>query len=292
MQVPSMKNQSNCQYNSFNAFVLLIFLNAFGVVLGFHESYVEYKPLSTDTFQDTQVNGCQIARDETFLKEIIDTWNGKDHSLVIEAKPLEYKEGTSNLFGHLVRRVRRSEKSEEKLPGILLFHTEAGPLDSFLFYKADCLLQKFNAVVFVCDLFSDPYGWGWSTDRTNFNHVCENLVADNYQTLRDRVRSSLDSFLENVPEVDSHRLAAIGWGLNGRPLKELGALQSDDFKVKALATFQVTGFHGEQFHMNLEDEEFESPTSSTKGGGMLLRNAQEDDESWQATLQLLEKELF
>jgi len=271
--------------------------------LYFHESFVDYNPLSADTFHEVQLNGCQIAKDEDSLTTIVTQWNDANHSIVIEAKPLEYKEGDSNLFGHLVRRSRKDDSDDEtssSLPGIMLVHTEAGPLDSYLFYKADCLLQQFNAVVFICDLFSDPYGWGWSDDRSNFNDVCTSLVAEDGKLLQDRLLASTTAFCDTVSEVDPQRLAAVSWGLRGRPLKELGNIipSEDQFQVKALAAYQQTNVHGgDDFHITstTEDTDDTPPsTGKTPNGGTFLNYGKNEDneESWKSVLQLIEKELF
>jgi len=262
--------------------------------LYFHESFVDWKPLSPDTFDEVTVNGCQIAKDEEYLEAILNEWrndeSGGGGGVVIESKPLEYKDGQTNLFGHLVRRRRRKDDVPEKsVPAILLFHTGTGPLDVALLHKASGLAQAFDhqdCVVLVCDIFSDPYGWGWNTPTTGIrshhqDDVYEVLMADDGRVLRSRVVSAVNAMCDNLPEVDPQRLAGLGWDLGAQPILELARVnhsnQLQDFTVRALVTFYGT-FHrgGGGDDVSSSAAKDDDNQSSSDGGTVLICNGKDD----------------
>jgi dienelactone hydrolase len=109
------------------------------------------------------------------------------------------------LFGTLVRRSFDATSSNEannqltstssRVPGILLFHTGAGPHDIFLLYKAASIVNSISqpfttnshslddhhdgdgssVVVLIADLISDESGWSWETNRTHFDRVRQHV---------------------------------------------------------------------------------------------------------------------
>ena len=103
-----------------------------------------------------------------------------------ESKPVTYhdNEGIS-LYGHAVRRVGMT--STTPVPGILLFHTAAGPHDVCLHWKADSLVtdeQTFpdGCIVMVADILSDDIGWGWNSDREKYNAARELVLTPNHNS--------------------------------------------------------------------------------------------------------------
>ena len=98
--------------------------------------------------------------------------------LPVETSPWIYhdEEGTP-LYGHIVRpkldsaanadaaASKRKKNKKSYHPGILLFHTAAGPQDVFLFRKAAALASDPNlrCVVLICDVLSDQDGWAWES---------------------------------------------------------------------------------------------------------------------------------
>uniref|UniRef100_A0A7S4HSE1 Dienelactone hydrolase domain-containing protein n=1 Tax=Odontella aurita TaxID=265563 RepID=A0A7S4HSE1_9STRA len=261
----------------------------FGRLHPLHIGFMDYSPLGPEIFDDIDVAGCQIAKDKEYLNAILKEWNKEDRSFEIESKPFEYKdEEKGNLFGHLVRR-KKSEPAEEKsLPGILLFHTGAGPLDVFLFHKADSLVQKYDCVVLICDIVSDCYGWAWSPDGTWYTDIRNSLLENDAQLLRSRATSAANGIGVGAPEVDPQRLAALGWCLGGQPILELGRVTSAAFDVRAMATF-----HG-VFDRDVPITMLKDEVSSTKSGGtVLISNGKDDpmvdDEDLKCTKTVFEK---
>lgn len=245
-----------------------------------HLGFMDYTPLGPEFFTDIDLSGCQIAKDTEYLEAIVKVWKEEERSFEVESKPCEYKDDQKgNVFGHLVRRKAttvgrnpRPPPTEKSLPGILLFHTASGPLDVSLFYKADCLVQKYDCVVLICDIISDCYGWAWNTDdRTYYNEIREALLADDATLLRSRATSAVNKISVEAPEVDPHRLAALGWCLGGQPILELGRVTSAAFDIKAMVTFHGV-FDRSDPVTKLKDE----VSSSTSGGKLLICNGKDD----------------
>eukprot|EP00591_Stephanopyxis_turris_P016319 CAMPEP_0195532442 /NCGR_PEP_ID=MMETSP0794_2-20130614/38135_1 /TAXON_ID=515487 /ORGANISM="Stephanopyxis turris, Strain CCMP 815" /LENGTH=309 /DNA_ID=CAMNT_0040664655 /DNA_START=209 /DNA_END=1138 /DNA_ORIENTATION=+ len=238
------------------------------------QNFIAWSPLTPNTFDedDITLDGCQIAKDKEYLGAILKQWNAEERSLEVETQPYEYKDDEGNLFGRLVRRTKSEEADKNSLPGILLFHTGAGPLDVSLFYKAESLAQKFDCVVLICDIVSDCYGWGWREDRTHMSEIQDSLMADDASFLRLRATSAAEA-LSSVPEVDPQRLAAIGWCLGGQPILELGRVKSAAYSIRAMATFHGV-FQRDELAPVLTDE---SPSSeSASGGTVLICNGKDD----------------
>ena len=223
---------------------------------------LDYTPLEPSTFDDMYSHGCRIAKDEEYLGAVLKQWNSEKRTVEVETKPFEYKDDDkSNLFGNLVRRTTSTEHKGKSLPGILLFHTGAGPLDVSLFYKADCLAQKLDCVVLICDVISDCYGWAWGTeDRTHYNEIRDSLLADDGSLLRSRAACAANALCVGAPEVDPQRLAAIGWCLGGQSILELGRVQSAAFSIRAMATFHGV-FHRESAPAPVIKDESSSSSS-------------------------------
>ena len=241
---------------------------------------MDWSPLTPKDFDDvTLANGYQIAKDQSYLDAVLKQWNSEDEkrSLAVETKIFEYKDDTNgNLFGHVMRRATASQQAsqDKSLPGILLFHTGAGPLDVFLFYKAHCLLQTLDCVVTICDFVSDPHGWAWSPDRSQFAAVYNSLIANGGSLLRSRATSAANA-LCCVAEVDPQRLAAIGWCLGGQPCLELGRVKSAAFSIRAVSTFHGV-FHRDEAPSVTVADESPSSSSSACGGRLLICNGKDD----------------
>jgi len=241
---------------------------------------LDYTPLEPSTFDDMYSHGCRIAKDEEYLGAVLKQWNSEKRTVAIETKPFEYKDDDkSNLFGHLVRRTVSSAQpvKDKSLPGILLFHTGAGPLDVSLFYKADCLAQKLDCVVLICDVISDCYGWAWGTeDRSHYNEIRDSLLADDASLLRSRAACAANAICVGAPEVDPQRLAALGWCLGGQSILELGRVQSAAFSIRAMATFHGV-FHRESAPAHVVKDEISSSSLSTSSvGSVLICNGKDD----------------
>jgi dienelactone hydrolase len=203
-------------------------------------SNFESSPVSSD--------GCRFAKDDKYLAAVLQSWI-KDYSIEdpdIETSPYVYHDVEEiPLHGHIVRCA--TDDLTKKRPGVLLFHTAAGPKDVFLFYKAYLLAKELNCLVLICDILSDSHGWAWDLDRTHYNHVRNELAKDNHRLLQSRVEAAIRAILEvdrkdesNLLKIDKNHLAIMGWCLGGQPILEVPRIQSStemDFSVRALVTF-------------------------------------------------------
>jgi dienelactone hydrolase len=218
---------------------------------------MNWKPLGPSNFEQTvSEDGRQFAKDEAYSHAVLHQWESEPSSIPVETSPFVYycedrDDGQQYpLFGHVVCRTRNNTTSSRSqsspLPGILLFHTGAGPQDVFLFYKSAVLLQSFDCVVFICDILSDERGWAWGPDRTHYNFVRASLIKDNASLLKSRVSAAakaLCDFTESGINVDPQSVAAMGWCLGGQPVMELAQLgpsltsSISGFCVRAMVTF-------------------------------------------------------
>lgn len=101
----------------------------------------------------------QLAKDEDYASAILKAWADEvnNRESLSEgscggsvSSPLIYKsndddddDGSSTLYGHIYRpSISSTSAAENSLPGIILFHTGAGPQDIFLRWKADSLVNE------------------------------------------------------------------------------------------------------------------------------------------------------
>lgn len=223
---------------------------------------MEWKELGPWYFPAPIIDGRRIAKDDTYLESILQAWKNDNeeeeqaqrlHS--VEIKPITYSgpndddddddhdnDPTTVLYGCLLRRRCTTVTNDTTTapPAILLFHTAAGPQDVFLYYKAYCLLQKLDCIVMICDILSDPNGWAWGPNRTRYNTIRDSLLHQNATLLQQRVASAIHYLERHVPQIDRHRLAAMGWCLGGQPLLELAMLAREhhqNYTFKAMISF-------------------------------------------------------
>jgi hypothetical protein len=69
--------------------------------------------------------------------------------------------------GHLIQ--TKGMSPEAAVPGILFFHTGAGPHDMCLFWKADSLVTNSEVfpdgcLIFITNILGNNAGWAWSPD--------------------------------------------------------------------------------------------------------------------------------
>lgn len=243
--------------------LLILSWNVFGLSINWQSSNkkaqsMNWIPLNPETFhQVTSGDGVQIAKDDKYMGAVQGVWQStKPYAFAAEISPFVYNgeadadDQQTQLYGHVARRKQSSGGSDKKsIPGVLLFHTAAGPQDVFLFHKAALILQKVDCVVLICDILSDEKGWGWGLDRSRYNAEKESLMSQNAKLLQSRVAAAvktlcnIESLCRDDIQVDRTRIAAMGWCLGGHPIFELGmtfpALASSipDLDIKAMVTF-------------------------------------------------------
>ena len=193
----------------------------------------------------------RLANDEGFALEVQKIWNEEvarrrqgEGTVRAVGKPITYQtsEGTP-LYGYAAR--PETVTDDDSLPGILLFHTGAGPHDIFLRWKAESLVTNPDiggCVCLICDIISDDTGWAWSSDRNKYNHarteVLETLADGNGKAhrpeLQRRVQAAVDA-LKDLNFVDSTRMGSIGFCMGGHPCLEIGRMNISG--MKATVTF-------------------------------------------------------
>jgi dienelactone hydrolase len=166
-------------------------------------------------------------------------------------------------YGHVIRRYPAlvSSVPQPKVPGILFFHTGAGPHDIFLQWKADTLANNLKlfpdgCVILIVDILGDDSGWAWDTNRTRYDTILCNILQpqstsshnDHIDTFkmgtRPRLQSKLLAAVNELvflPHVDCQRLVAMGWCLGGHSISELARMELES--LKAMITFH--GVFGE-----------------------------------------------
>ena len=213
------------------------------------------QPTSEDHQKDQEYSLPQMAKDLDYATAVPDAWreeedeakrNAEGMPAKLEWKSVTYQsmEDDTPLFGHLVRPsfLSQSELATKDLPGIILFHTGAGPHDVFLLWKAVSIILNFPCVVFIADILSDRTGWAWSPDRTRYNtareHVLNTFGNDETEHNRPFLQSRIRAAVEAVAlqsHVDKDRLAALGWCLGGHSILELARMRLPS--VRAMVTF-------------------------------------------------------
>lgn len=272
-----------------------------------HSTQTEWVPLDPESLvaapclieqtlcvADESVHQPRRAKDFHYAKAVLDAWKQQeldegDSVWSAETCRVQYAatygsdserdpnpgKQPSLLHGHLIRKGSSGAlgtQSSTPRPGILFFHTGAGPQDLFLFWKAVALVQKLDCVVLIADILGDETGWAWDADRSRYQQAREHVLAQkntddpnddesrSRPELRARIRAALD-VLGKQDEIDTDRLGAMGWCLGGYPILELGQMNLPS--VKAMATFHGVFGEDERAH----GSNLPSPEGSASGEG-------------------------
>lgn len=143
----------------------------------------------------------------------------------MKTETLEYRDGDVTLMGYLAY----DDQTSQKMPGILVMPEAFG-----LGANAKRRAEQLAALGYVA-LAGDPYGNGFETsDLQEAIKIATPLMTDPAK-FRARGRAGLDK-LASLPQVDSSRLAVIGYCMGGTFSLELAR---DGAPVKG-----VVSFHG------------------------------------------------
>ena len=198
----------------------------------------------------TDASSPRLAKDEGFALEVQKIWKEEvarrrqgEGTVRAVGKPISYQtsEGTP-LYGYVAR---PETVTDGGLPGILLFHTGAGPHDVFLRWKAESLVTNPDiggCVCLICDIISDDTGWAWSSDRTKYNDARTKVFQTAFDgngkayrpELQRRVQAAVDA-LKDLTFVDSTRIGSLGFCMGGHPCLEIGRMNISG--MKAAVTF-------------------------------------------------------
>ena len=142
----------------------------------------------------------------------------------MQTHDIDYRDETVNLRGYLAF---DEKAAAERRPGVLVFHEGLG-LGDFAMARA-CMLAEPGYVALAADMF------GERRQASNLQEVAK-LVGDlrnQPETLRARGRAALTT-LAALPQVDVHRMAAIGFCFGGSVVLELAR---DGADLKAAVSF-------------------------------------------------------
>ena len=123
------------------------------------------------------------------------------------------------------------EARKGALPGVVLFHTAAGPRDLFLSWKAEVLAAR-GCCVLVADLFGDANGDGWDGAWA----AAPRAELRDPAVLLDRAAAAVTA-LRALEPVDGSKCACLGWCLGGRAAAALAAASPEGLKA-------AVSFHG------------------------------------------------
>jgi dienelactone hydrolase len=183
----------------------------------------------------------------------------------MKTETLEYRDGDVTLKGYLAY----DDQTSQKMPGILVMPEAFG-----LGVNAKNRAERLAALGYVA-LAGDPYGNGFETSDLQEAIKLATPLMTEPAKFRARGRAGLDK-LASLPQVDSGRLAVIGYCMGGTFALELAR---DGAPVKG-----VVSFHG-----NLATQKPAEP-GKTKGKVLVCHGA-EDPFVPQDVVNAFEKEM-
>ena len=141
----------------------------------------------------------------------------------LHTETIQYKQGDTTCEGYLAY----DDSVKEARPGVLVVHDWLG-MDSYPKMRAD-MLAKLGYVAFAADI----YGKGVRPSGPAEAGAQAKLYKSDRPLLRARVNAALD-VLEKQPQVDTKRIAAIGYCFGGTTVLELARSGAD---IAGIVTF-------------------------------------------------------
>mmetsp|Transcript_21123 Transcript_21123/g.41869 ORF Transcript_21123/g.41869 Transcript_21123/m.41869 type:complete len:393 (-) Transcript_21123:233-1411(-) len=222
----------------------------------------------------------RFAKDANYAREVQKAWKFEVDrrpapKWEASGSPIVYStEAGIHLYGYFVRSESPYVK-KGNLPGVLLFHTGAGPQDIFLRWKAESLATNVEiggCVVMVCDILSDGEGWTWD-DKERYaqarKETLSSFTDDNGSAsrpeLQRRIQAAVNA-LSDLEGVDSGRLAAMGWCMGGHPILEIARMDINGMHAAVTfhGVFDSLGEQGVSYNVGAlgEGEEIHGPRSA------------------------------
>jgi len=252
-------------------------------------------------------NPSRLAKDEGFAKEVQMIWKaeirefpyGQDHAFLKSTPLIYYCDEVDErhydsindevaeflkmpLYGNLIQNPTNAQES--KVPGIVLFHTGAGPNDIFMRWKADALISSlpYNCSVLIADLVSDSDGESWDPKKYGpkrkimMDKILKGKDGIWRRTiLQQRIKAAIKA-LKGVHNVDPQRIGAMGWCLGGRAVSELARMNLNGVRC-------AVSFHGVVDNGGLDEAQLEENRETIAALGqrineleVLLCNGAED----------------
>eukprot|EP00984_Skeletonema_dohrnii_P002624 scaffold913_cov137-Skeletonema_dohrnii-CCMP3373.AAC.4 len=209
------------------------------------EPGTEILSLDSSVLSTNSEDSPQLAKDVDYAEAILKAWlsdaDERTAKQTSTCSHIEYKcnnKDETSLYGCIYRRSQIIENNESSVPGLILFHTGAGPQDMFLRWKADSLVNDKElfpngCVVLIADIIGDREGWAWS-DRTRYDTVRKSILIPDVNgernELKCRVQAAIDT-LSAQPGVDAGQIAALGFCMGGHPILELARMNVPSVKV-------------------------------------------------------------
>ena len=212
------------------------------------DSATEILSLDPSDLSKSSSTGPQLAKDVEYAQAIMKAWTlDASERTASTCRHVEYKcnnkDGTS-LYGCIYRRSQLIENNTNtsSIPGLILFHTGAGPQDMFLRWKADSLVNDKElfpngCVVLIADIIGDREGWAWN-DRLKYETIRKSILIPDEKgernELKCRIQAAIDT-LSAQPGVDAGKIAALGFCMGGHPILECARMNLP--AVKALISY-------------------------------------------------------
>jgi len=209
------------------------------------EPGTEILSLDSSVLSTSSEDSPQLAKDVDYAEAILKAWTSDADERTAKqtstCSHIEYKcnnKDETSLYGCIYRKSQLIEDNESSVPGLILFHTGAGPQDMFLRWKADALVNDKElfpngCVVLIADIIGDREGWAWF-DRTRYDSVRKSILIPDENgernELKCRVQAAIDT-LSAQPGVDAGQIAALGFCMGGHPILELARMSVPSVKV-------------------------------------------------------------
>ena len=189
--------------------------------------------------------GPQLAKDDAYAEAILKAWTSdaeeRTSKQTSTCSHILYKcnnEDETSLHGCIYRSSQLIENNTSLIPGLILFHTGAGPQDMFLRWKADSLVNDKElfpngCVVLIADIIGDGEGWAW-TDRSRYETVRKSILIPDIKGERNELKCRIQVAIETLsaqPDVDPGQIAALGFCMGGHPILELARMSVPSVKV-------------------------------------------------------------
>ncbi len=209
----------------------------------------EILSLDSSDLSKQSSTGPQLAKDVDYAEAILKAWAPEAEERTAKqtstCSNILYKcnnKDETSLYGCIYRTSQHVESNASSIPGLILFHTGAGPQDMFLRWKADSLVNDKElfpngCVVLIADIIGDGEGWAW-TNRPRYETVRKSILIPDEKgernELKCRIQAAIDT-LSAQPGVDAGQIAALGFCMGGHPILELARMNVPS--VMALITY-------------------------------------------------------
>lgn len=151
----------------------------------------------------------------------------------LTTETIEYQDGDSTLTGYLVY----DDSIEGPRPGVLVAHEWWG-LNDYIRQRAE-MIAELGYVAFALDMYGDDRVTEHAADAQGWMQQ----ITSNIDDWRQRALAGL-AILKAQPQVDTARLAAVGWCFGGATVMQLAYAGADTGADGENDLVAVVSFHG------------------------------------------------